>query len=132
MAAKAVREPAERRDGEDSADRNEVVLRGRLAAQPELRRLPSGDEVAAWRMVVRRDQQDIPARPDGRRVAVVDTLDCAAWRPALRRQVGRWQTGDVVEVEGVVRRRFFRAAGAAASRWEIVARQVRRVSRASA
>lgn len=115
----------------ETADRNDVALRGRLAAAPEVRELSSGDEVAAFRLIVGRDPRDGPARADGKRGVTVDTLDCSAWRPPVRRQVARWQPGDVVEVEGSLRRRFYRTAGAPVSRWDVLVRSARRVTRPS-
>lgn len=100
---------------------NEVRVVGRVSAVPETRTLPSGDEVVCFRVVVRR------ARPRGR--AVVDTLECAVWTSALRRTVARWQAGDAVEVAGALRRRFFRAGGASASRVEIEVSKARRLAR---
>ncbi|MGH3095039.1 MAG: single-stranded DNA-binding protein [Streptosporangiales bacterium] len=116
----------------ETADRNDVALRGRLAAAAEVRELPSGDAVATFRLIVGRDPRDGPTRADGKRGATVDTLDCSAWRSPARRQVVRWQPGDVVEVEGSLRRRFYRAAGAPVSRWDVLVRQARRVARAPA
>ena len=52
----------------------------------------------------------------------VDWVDCAVWGGRLRRSVAGWGTGDVVEVQGALRRRFYRVAGAAASRVEVEAR----------
>lgn len=115
----------------DVTDRNDVALRGRLAAVPEVRELPSGDEVATFRLVVGRDPRDGPARADGKRPPSVDTLDCSAWRSPTRRKVARWQPGDVVEVEGCLRRRFYRAGGASLSRWDVLVRSARRVMRAT-
>jgi single-strand DNA-binding protein len=107
----------------EGADRNEIVLVGRLSAEPTARELPSGDAMTAFRLVVR--------RPEGHRASRVgfDTLDCAAWRADVRRTVGRWRRGDVVEVSGSLRRRFWRAGGIASSAWEIEVAKARRVSR---
>lgn len=117
----------------DETDRNEVSVRGRLAAPAESRRLPSGDEVVTWRVIVARDPARAPARGDGRRGPSVDTLDCAAWRAGVRRQALTWREGDVVEIEGAVHRRFYRTGGGqTVSRHEIVAHRVRRVRRAPA
>lgn len=97
---------------------NEVRLRGRLSVDPVIRVLPSGDEIVALRLVV--------ARGDGRS----DALDATAWTAGLRRRVGTWVAGDVVEVEGAVRRRFWRTPQGPASRWEIEVSGGRRVQRA--
>lgn len=103
------------------AEHNEVRLTGRVSAAPEERVLPSGDRLWTFRLVVER------GRPVGRQT--VDTLDCAAWSGRTRRSVAGWRPGDVVQVEGALRRRFYRAGGATASRVEVevvAARVIRR------
>ncbi len=111
---------------DDAPDRNDVVLVGRVAAEPLARAMPSGDSMLSFRVVIR--------RADGSKShGTVDTLDCAAWRADVRRIVSRWVPGDRVELQGAVRRRFWRAGGAggpAASRWEIEVRRARRLERA--
>lgn len=109
--------------------RNEVVLVGRVSAAAEERELPSGDVIATWRVIVDRP----PARPRGAggRAATVDTLDCVAWTAGLRRTARGLGAGDVVAVEGALRRRFWRAGAGAASRCEVEVTRVRRVAQAS-
>jgi single-strand DNA-binding protein len=103
---------------------NEVRLRGRLAVEPEPRELPSGDRLVSFRLVVER----VPRRATGPGSQVrVDTLDCAAFSAEVRRKLVRWGPGDIVEVEGSLRRRFFRAGGSAASRYEVEVRAATRV-----
>lgn len=92
---------------------NEVRLVGRISQAPQERVLPSGDSVWTFRVVVRRAGE----RP-GSRVSV-DALECAAWGGRVRRQVAGWAVDDVVEVTGALRRRFYRAGGATASRVEV-------------
>jgi single-strand DNA-binding protein len=104
---------------------NEVRLVGRLSQEPELRTLPSGDPLWTFRVVVPR--KDPPA---GSR-ATVDALDCAVWRGRSRRTVATWRAGDMVEVSGAVRRRFFRAGGGAVSRVEIEVAGARLIRRRS-
>ena len=110
--------------GEDGAVAavNEVRLVGRVSQDPERRELPSGDALWTFRLVVAR-------RPS--RVGVsVDTLDCAAWSARARRSVASWRAGDVVEVSGSVRRRFFRSGGGAVSRTEVEVARGRVIRRA--
>jgi single-strand DNA-binding protein len=92
---------------------NEVRLVGRISQQPEERILPSGDSVWTFRIVVARTGDR------GRSRQTVDSLECAVWAGRVRRSVAAWSVDDVVEVTGAVRRRFFRAGGAAASRVEV-------------
>jgi single-strand DNA-binding protein len=101
---------------------NEVRLLGRLSQPPEERVLPSGDPLWTFRVVV--------PRPAGAGRATVDSVECAAWTARVRRSVATWEAGDLVEVEGALRRRFFRTAAGAASRVEVEVSRVRRVRRA--
>ena len=113
---------------DDTRPLNEVRLRGRLGAAPDQRVLPSGDPVVTFRLVVAR-----PApTPASRSAARVDTLDCSAFAAGVRQRCLRWGAGDVVEVRGSLRRRFFRAAGGAASRYDGEVVTASRVARAPA
>jgi single-strand DNA-binding protein len=108
--------------------RNEVLLVGRLAAPPEERELPSGDALSTFRLVVDRPP---PARGAGPRGATVDTLDCVVRGGRLRRAAQGWRSGDVLEVQGSLRRRFFRTPSGTGSRYEVELVSARRVSRAA-
>lgn len=112
--------------------RNEVVLKGRLAAPAAEREMPSGDLLTTWRLIVDRPTGRTGRDADGRRSPTVDTIECAAWRADVRRRVSGWAAGDVVEVEGALRRRFWRAGAQAVSRCEVEVERVRRVGRAPA
>lgn len=108
---------------------NEVVLVGRVAAPADERELPSGDLLATFRLVV--DRPPEPPLSAGRRVSV-DTFDCAAWGAGVRRTARALGAGDVVEVHGALRRRFWRAGAVPASRCEVEVDVLRRLSRAPA
>lgn len=104
---------------------NEIRLCGRLAATAEEKVLPSGDAVVTFRLVVARP----PTRRRGEaagRVASVDTIDCSVWGPALRHRALRWERGDLIALEGALRRRFWQTQGGARSRYDV---EVRRASR---
>ncbi len=107
---------------------NEVRLVGRVSSVPEQRELPSADLLVTWRLVV-----DRPASrhrgPVGGRQTVLDTLDCVAWAASARRHALRLQPGDVVEVTGAVRRRFWRSGSGPSNKTEIEADAVRRLAR---
>jgi len=91
---------------------NYVRLRGRVSNTPEERTLPSGDVLSAFRLVV-----DRPKGSSRRSRQTVDTIDCVAWTSALRKKLARRAPGDVVEVEGALRRRFSRAGGSGPRSW---------------
>lgn len=101
-----------------------VLLRGRVTSPPEERALPSGDALVAFRLSVPR--RPTPLGRGSRQTS--DWVDCVAAAARVRRAAASWSVGDEVEVEGVLRRRFFRtASGGGGSRLEVEALQARRV-----
>jgi single-strand DNA-binding protein len=119
---------------------NTVRLVGRVSAEPEQRELPSGDQLVQLRVVVPRPTRPARAARGGRAAAgtakadevpaartQVDTIDVACWTAVTRRTAARLQPGQVVEVHGSLRRRFFRAGSVTQSRYEVEASLVRRV-----
>lgn len=102
---------------------NRVQLVGRVAGAPTVAVLPSGDEVVSWRLVV--------DRPDAQQPPYVDTLECAAWRSRPRRSASAWNKGDLVCVDGALRRRFWRGPQGVRSRYEVEVATARRLERAS-
>jgi single-strand DNA-binding protein len=105
-------------------DRNDVVLRGRLSAAPELRPLPSGDTLPVFKLVVRRDSP----RPRGPKS---DAITSVSLLPALQRYAAAWTPDDVVEVEGSLQRRFWRTPTGTAVAYEVTCRRGRKVSRST-
>jgi single-strand DNA-binding protein len=103
----------------EESDVNEVSLSGRVSGDPQARTLPSGDAVVSVRVVVRRGEGG------------VDTIDCSAFRGDARRVLLRWRDGDMVELEGRLRRRFWRTGAGALSRTEVVVHSGRRLRRAA-
>ena len=93
-----------------SSEDNQIFLRGRLAASPVVRELPSGDELCSFRLTI--------SRPPGSRVRV-DSIDCATTRLRVRRSLERGEPGDQFEVTGSLHRRFWRSQTGLASRFEV-------------
>ena len=60
-----------------------------------------------------------------------DWVDCVAWGGRTKRSVRRWRVGDVVEVEGALRRRFFRMQARTSTRVEVEVLAGRLVERAA-
>ena len=106
----------------EQVSRNELVLVGRLSAAPEQRDLPSGDQVVTLRLVVDRP----PARGSTRRQ--VDVIDVACWSRRTQRSALALCADEEVRVEGALRRRFFATAAGRASRYEVEAARLVRVS----
>ena len=104
---------------------NEVVLVGRLSAPAEEQILPGGSELWKFRVIVGRP-------PTSASRATVDTLECVVWDRRPARSVARWRSGDVVEVRGSLRRRFFAPAGGGrVSRCEVEVASARLIRRAA-
>lgn len=132
--------------GEAGSVVNDVRLVGRLTGVPVTVELPSGDTLVTFRVSVPRTSlTGIGSGGRGvagaatRSVAAgqaavrrVDSVPCTAWSPRLRRGIGTWRVGDLVEVSGAVRCRFFQAGGATRSRVEVEAVAARIIRRSSA
>lgn len=101
---------------------NVAVLRGTLSRAPQRTPLPSGDHLVRY---------EVTTRPS---VGPAESVSVVWFDPPAR--ADEHHAGDEVVVVGRVRRRFFRAGGATASRTEVVADRVlpagqrRRVARA--
>jgi single-strand DNA-binding protein len=116
-------------DGELVA--NDVHLVGRLTGTPTVVDLPSGDELVTFRISVPRGVQ-AGGSAAGSATQRVDSVPCTAWSPRVRRSVMTWRAGDLVEVSGAVRCRFYQAGGATRSRVEVEASSARIIRRSSA
>lgn len=99
---------------------NTCTLQGRISGEVEERTLPSGDVIAVFRLVV--------PRPDDHRV---DTIDCSASSSRLRRRVLALPPDAVVQVDGALRRRFYRGSQGVVSRYEVVITSLQRMRAAA-
>ena len=114
----------------DEVAANDVRLVGRLSAAPATVELPSGDILMTFRISVPRTASAAQGERDrpGQRV---DSVPCTVWAPRLRRSIATWRSGDLVEVGGAVRCRFYQAGGATRSRVEVEATTARIMRRSS-
>jgi single-strand DNA-binding protein len=128
VAAKAQSGEARQDEAGPDEARNEVVLVGRVSAPAEQRALPSGDLLTTWRVVVDRPPPRRPV-PEGVRLPTSDTLWCVAWPARLRRTADGLAAGDVVEVRGALRQRYWRAGASVSGRTEVEVAAVRRLRR---
>jgi single-strand DNA-binding protein len=111
---------------------NDVRLVGRLSADPTVVELPSGDALVTFRISVPRGSPSSAAATGTTAGQRVDSVPCTAWSPRLRRSIVTWRAGDLVEVSGAVRCRFYQAGGATRSRVEVEASAARIMRRSSA
>lgn len=102
-------------------DLNEVTLIGRLSGEPDVRALPSGDEVVSFNLVVRRP----PRRGQENARAQYDTIEITSFQPAVIGRSTRWEPGTWLRVEGALRRRFWQSPAGARSRYDVEARTAR-------
>ena len=109
---KPVRKPSTATDAESDRDGlNLVVVRGTVSSPPDVRVLPSEAVLAQLQVSTRLESETL-------------SMPVAVWSPAA--WVESLEPGDEIVVRGRVRRRFFRAGGAAASRVEVEADVVAR------
>lgn len=90
---------------------NIVLLAGKLAAPPEVRRFESGTTLIRSLVTVRAES---PRRR-------VDVVPVTLWDPGPEHQLLQAAVGDAIWVAGAVQRRFWTAAEGRKSRLEIVA-----------
>ncbi|MGH3374520.1 MAG: single-stranded DNA-binding protein [Actinoallomurus sp.] len=96
---------------------NEIVLVGRLSGEPEWRALSDDREVAVWRLIV--EHQDARSPQDG-----IDTIRCVSYDPTIQATVRTWAHGDVIEVRGALRHRFWRSPTGPRGLYEVEAANV--------
>jgi single-strand DNA-binding protein len=96
--------------------KNRVELVGRVSGEPKEKKLPSGDLVVEFRVIIDRDDRE-----------GVDTLDIAAWKTLLRKRALSLEAEEWIGIKGVLRRRFWKGATGIASRWQVEAREIERI-----
>ncbi|GAB3978633.1 hypothetical protein GCM10029978_071860 [Actinoallomurus acanthiterrae] len=93
---------------------NEIVLVGRLSGAPEWKTLPEGRQVAVWRLIV--EHQNARSPQDA-----IDTIRCVTYDSAVQEGIRGWRHGDLVEVRGSLRHRFWRAPDGPRGLYEVEA-----------
>jgi len=101
---------------EEDYSLNDVLLRGRVSQEAVEKKLPSGDKVVEFRLIVSRDKQ--PG---------VDTLDIGAWSSKSRRAALSLAPDEWVEISGSIHRRFWSGPAGLASRWQVEALEISRI-----
>ncbi len=99
---------------------NNVHLLGRVSSLAINKQMPSGDTVVEFRLVIDRKSRRVIKRE-------VDTLDISAWLARPQKRALSLKINDWVEVEGSIRRRFWKSSTGLASRWQVEASQLRKI-----
>lgn len=94
---------------------NDVALRGWVTTLATERELPSGDVVVQFRIAI--------TRPEGG----VDTIDLESWSAKSRRIALSLKDGEWIEIQGAIRRRFWKSGQGLASRWQVVTHEIKRL-----
>jgi single-strand DNA-binding protein len=102
--------------------RNRIDLVGRVTAEPARRELSAGRRLVTWRLAMTRRAEEQRAG------AEVDAVNCVSFDPRVHAGVRGWTIGDVVQVQGALRRRFWRTSAGTASFFEVEAEEVRRLA----
>ena len=110
-----------------TTSRVEVV--GRLGTRHQTRELPSGDVITTFTVIVDR----ATSRESGgeRSASRVDAIACVTAKARVRDAVERWEPGTTVEIDGSLRRRFWRSPGGLGSAMDVDVRTMRRVREAT-
>jgi single-strand DNA-binding protein len=90
---------------------NNVALTARVTSEAEHLDLPSGDSLVKFRVVVPRHKPVTKA--------TVDTIDCVTFKPVVKRKASSLVVGDIVDISGAIRRRFWKSGAGVASRVEV-------------
>lgn len=91
-------------------------LVGRISEPAKEKRLPSGDVLVEFRLIIERDDRE-----------GVDTLDIATWPAQLKKRALKLEEDQWVGIKGVLRRRFWKTPSGVASRWQVEAREITRL-----
>ncbi|WP_425567386.1 single-stranded DNA-binding protein [Salinactinospora qingdaonensis] len=96
-----------------------------MTAEPAVRELPSGDHLVIWRISVTRPiAEQRPKQP-------ADTITCVSFDPSMQQAARDWRIGDVIEVTGALRRRFWRSSHGSSSVFEVEAKTATRINLAA-
>lgn len=102
-------------DNDKDYSLNDVVLRGWITTPAFEHELPSGDVITKFRIAI--------TRPEGG----VDTIDVEAWDKPQKKISLDLKDGEWVEINGSIRRRFWKADSGLASRWQVIAHALSRI-----
>jgi single-strand DNA-binding protein len=112
-------------EGAQTKTTSRVEVIGRLGARHQTRELPSGDVITTFTVIV--DRVAGKAAGGERSGSRVDSIACVTGKARVRDAVEKWEPGTVVEIDGSLRRRFWRSPGGLGSAMDADVRAMRRV-----
>ena len=115
----AAAEPSAK-DHSTTDHRNEVYLVGEVITVPDERTFADGRDVVTFRLDVRTEADSRPIR---------DSFDVTVAGARTRKAALAWDVGDTVEVEGVVRRKFYKLGSVSKPFTVIEAQRAKRLRR---
>lgn len=95
---------------------NKVVLMGNLTRDPELRTIPSGQQVASFSLAVNRTWNNA----NGEKQEAVDYIDCNAWGKPAEIITQYMTKGSAILVSGRLQQRTWEQEGQKRSKVEVV------------
>jgi single-strand DNA-binding protein len=95
---------------------NKVVLMGNLTRDPELRSIPSGQQVASFSLAVNRTWKNA----NGEQQEAVDYIDCNAWGKPAEIITQYMKKGSAILVSGRLQQRTWEQEGQKRSKVEVV------------
>jgi single-strand DNA-binding protein len=95
---------------------NKVVLMGNLTRDPELRSIPSGQQVASFSLAVNRTWNNA----NGEKQEAVDYIDCNAWGKPAEIITQYMTKGSAILVSGRLQQRSWEQDGQKRSKVEVV------------
>lgn len=93
---------------------NIAALTGRLTAEPELKKTPSGASVTTFTIAVDRKMQK---QEEDRKV---DFLNCIAWRNTAEFICNYFRKGQTIAIQGEIQTDTYEKDGIKRKKWEIV------------
>lgn len=108
--------------------RNQVILQGRISGKPERKKLPSGDTIVQFRLIVdRKTGLKSKSKSADKKKRQVDTIDIGVWKKNLQIKALSLVPEQFAKIEGAIRRNFWTTPAGLASRYQIDAEVIEKL-----
>ena len=107
---------------------NQVILQGRISGKPERKKLPSGDTIVQFRLIVdRKTGLKSKSKSADKKKREVDTIDIGVWKKKLQIKALSLVPEQFAKIEGAIRRNFWTTPAGLASRYQIDAEVIEKL-----